>query len=266
MLACCHIASPQPLVAPYSLPLVVPAGCCVPLLYNLLLPTLVGIDIDGTPDLGRGGAHTGGVASRQEEVHLRHTCAQSPPSGSRYRQRQPAFRRHRITIVHSLAVASLPRCRSPSPSPHASRAVTLLPPPQPPPCCHPAATVALCAAAPLCTAATTADAAAAALQASCRLRHAVALQPLPPPRRCRQAAANVTLSRWHHHRNLCAAATALPLSRCTLLPCCRCRCATAKLLPTLRCHTAATTAAICWLVVALLYAVRFRHRMPACNR
>ena len=41
--------------------------------------SLVGIDVVRTPDLGRGGAHAGGVASRQEEVHPCHIRARSPP-------------------------------------------------------------------------------------------------------------------------------------------------------------------------------------------
>ena len=84
--------------------------------YHLLSSYLVGIDVVGTPDLGLGGVHAGGVASRREEVHLRHTRARSPPPRSRYRQRRPAFRRRSVTIAHSVAVAS-PSChQSPSPS------------------------------------------------------------------------------------------------------------------------------------------------------
>ncbi len=84
--------------------------------YHLLLSSLVGIDVVGTPGLGQRGAHAGGVASRREEVHLCHTHARSPPPRSQYHQRQPAFRCCSITIAHSVAVA-LPSCRqSPSPS------------------------------------------------------------------------------------------------------------------------------------------------------
>ncbi len=75
-------------------------------------------------------------------------------------------------------------------------------------------------------------------------RRAVAL---PPPRCRRQAAADLALSRCHHR--------------------CRCRrghrAAAAKLPPTSRCRAATTAAAIRWLVVALLYAVQFCHRMPS---
>jgi hypothetical protein len=34
--------------------------------------------IIGTPDLGQGGVHAGGVALQQEEVHLHHTCVRPP--------------------------------------------------------------------------------------------------------------------------------------------------------------------------------------------
>ena len=106
-------------------PLVVSLSCCAALSlscraswlpYHLLLSSLVGNDVVGTPDLGQRGAHAGGVASRQEEVNLCHTHAQSPPPRSRYRQRRPAFRCCSVTIAHSVAVA-LPSCRqSPLPS------------------------------------------------------------------------------------------------------------------------------------------------------
>jgi hypothetical protein len=52
---------------------------------------------------------------------------------------------------------------------------------------------------------------------------------LPPPPRRRQASTNLALSRCHHR------------------------------------HCRRRRAAVCWLVVALLSAVRFRHRMPSCN-
>ena len=97
-LACCHIASPRPLIAPYSLPLVAPAGCCVasqraalslshclvvppsrclvapascciischPLLLELMSSEPLTLDEE--------------VRLQREEVHLRHTRAQSPP-------------------------------------------------------------------------------------------------------------------------------------------------------------------------------------------
>jgi hypothetical protein len=71
-----------------------------------------------------------------------------------------------------------------------------------------------------------------ALPPSCRRRRAVALPPpplmLPPPPHRRQAT-----------------------------PCCH---AAALLPPLRRCR-----AAVCWLVVALLSAIRFRHHMPSCN-
>jgi hypothetical protein len=61
--------------------------------------------------------------------------------------------------------------------------------------------------------------------------------------------------------------------RCAPLPRCRRR-AAAKLPPTSRCCAAANLAlsrcrrrraTVCWLVVALLSAVRCRHHMPSCD-
>jgi len=88
-------------------------NACSWLSYHLLLSSLVGIDVVRTPDLGRGGAHAGGVASRREEVHPRHTRARSPPPQSRYRRRRPAFHRRHVTIAYSVVVASPSRRRSP---------------------------------------------------------------------------------------------------------------------------------------------------------
>jgi hypothetical protein len=80
-----------------------PAGCriiyCRPLLLELTSSEPLTLDKEV-------GAHAGGVASRQEEVRPRHTRARSPPPRSRYRQRRPAFHRRRVTITHSIAVAS----------------------------------------------------------------------------------------------------------------------------------------------------------------
>jgi hypothetical protein len=122
-------------------------------------------------------------------------------------------------------------------------------PPQPPRCCHRAATVALCAA-------------ATALPPSCRQCHAVAL--LPSPCR-RQAAADVRFCAAADVRS-CAAATAAAAA--LLPPRCRCRRDVAKLPPTSRCRITATAAAtaaaaaVRWLVVALLSAVRLDMLSP----
>jgi len=71
-------------------------------------------------------------------------------------------------------------------------------PPQPPRCSHRAAAIALCALPRFGCAA-----------------DAATLQPLP----CRrQAAANVALSRCHHHRSIHAPATTLPPSHCAPPP------------------------------------------------
>ena len=95
--------------------------CASWLSYHLLSSSLVGIDIIRTPDLGQGGAHAGGVALQQEEVHLCHTRSQSPPPRSRYRQQKPAFHCCRVTVAHSVAIALPSRRRSlstlPSPRP-----------------------------------------------------------------------------------------------------------------------------------------------------
>ena len=70
------------------------------------------------------------------------------------------------------------------------------------------------------------------------------------------------MSRCRHRRSHRAAATALPQSRCVPPPPRR-RQAAADLALS-RCRR--RRAAVRWLVVALLSAVRFRHRMPWCRR
>ena len=70
--------------------------------------SLVGIDVVRTPDLGKGGAHAGGVASRREEVHPCHTHARSPPDRSQYRRHHRAFRRRSVAVTPSIALALTP--------------------------------------------------------------------------------------------------------------------------------------------------------------
>jgi len=85
-------------------------------------------------------------------------------------------------------------------------------------------------------------------------RHRSATAKLPPTSRCRAAATaspppsccKRPRSRCRHRRSCCTAAAALPPPSC-------------------RRPRAAATAAVRWLVVALLSAVRFCHRMPSCD-
>ena len=85
---------------------------------HLLSSSLVGIDVFGTPDLGRGGAHAGGVASRREEVHplaysraissssisISPTTTGLPSPSCHYR----AFRRRSVAVAPSIAVTLAP--------------------------------------------------------------------------------------------------------------------------------------------------------------
>ena len=159
-----------------------------------------------------------------------------------------------ITIALTLA-PSIVCCRHAVSPCHCCAAALPPLPPLPPPLLHrqAAADVAL----PRCRRCH----AAAKLPPTLRCRAAT----LPPPPCRRQAAADVALLHCRHRRSRCQAATALPPSRCALprpsqiaaniaLSRCRhCRCH--------RCH-----AAVHWLVVVLLSAVQFWHRMPSCNR
>ena len=80
---------------------------CSWLSYHLLLLSLVGIDVVRTPDLGREGAHAGGLASRREEVHPRHmrTISSSSISISSETTGLPSpSRHHRIFRRRSIAV------------------------------------------------------------------------------------------------------------------------------------------------------------------
>ncbi len=105
-----HLLTHHPLVVSLSGHATLSLSCHTSwLLYHLSLSSLVGISVVQTPDLGQGGAHAGGVASWQEEVHLHLTCVQSHPPWSWYRQQWPAFRHHCVAVTPSVTVVLLSR-------------------------------------------------------------------------------------------------------------------------------------------------------------
>ena len=133
-----------------------------------------------------------------------------------------------------------------------------------PRCCHHPATVTPCAAIAklpppsVCCAAATATATASAPPPSCHQRCAVVLPSLLPfPCCCHRVAtiapcvaAKMPLPLCRRHAAAVGALSRCCHRHCRHRRCCRCR----------RCR-----AAVHWLVVALLSAVQFCHRMPSCN-